>query len=180
MSEGTVTAEVVAATRAAVADAGLGSLRIDDLRLADVDGLGWSGGRPHLASMRDQLGRAGEGLVDYLAVRSPDGTVVGKGGVDYEAEPDVGTIWQLAVHPDLQGLGIGSALIEEAERCIRLRGLRTAGLSVEVDNPRAQALYERLGYVADGRRTSSWTQLHPDGHEYEHVADLIDLHKPLA
>lgn len=158
----------------------MSALVVDDLRLADVDDLLWSGGRPHLASVKEQLWRAAEGAVDYLAARAPDGTAVGKAGVDYEAESEVGTIWQVAVHPDVQGLGIGTLLLAECERCIRVRGLSVAGLSVETTNPRARLLYERLGYVADGERTSSWVQLHPDGTEYLHEAHLIDLHKPLT
>lgn len=171
---------VSTAVREVVLRLGVGALRIDDLADADLHGLlAWAGGHPHVESVREQLRRAEQGHVDYLAARAPDGTCVGKAGVDYEAEPDVGTIWQVAVHPGVQSLGIGTALIAEAERCIRRRGLDRAGLSVEVENVRARALYERLGYVADGRRASGWWHEGPGGTPAWHVAHLVDLHKPL-
>ena len=56
----------------------------------------------------------------------------------------------LEVHPALQSCGIGALLIQAAEQRIRLRGLQRAELGVEDSNPRARALYERLGYAAYG------------------------------
>lgn len=70
---------------------------------------------------------------------------------------------QLATHPDLQGLGIGSALVGAAERRITARGVNTARVGVEDDNPGARALYERLGYTDSGRRPASWESEGPDG-----------------
>jgi predicted N-acetyltransferase YhbS len=50
------------------------------------------------------------------------------------------------VTPPLRSSGIGSALVEEAERRVAERGFSRIGLAVGVDNPRARVLYERLGY----------------------------------
>jgi ribosomal protein S18 acetylase RimI-like enzyme len=58
---------------------------------------------------------------------------------------------QLAVHRALQSCGIGTILIEASEQRIRARGLHRAELGAEECNPRARALYERLGYIAYGR-----------------------------
>lgn len=44
---------------------------------------------------------------------------------------------------------MGSALVAAAEEVVRPRGCLAMG--VGVDNSRARALYERLGYVATGR-----------------------------
>jgi ribosomal protein S18 acetylase RimI-like enzyme len=41
--------------------------------------------------------------------------------------------------------------------------LSVAQLDVEVDNPRARTLYERLGYREVGRRPASWDVEDPDG-----------------
>jgi ribosomal protein S18 acetylase RimI-like enzyme len=73
---------------------------------------------------------------------------VALGGVDYTLTPGAGTLWRLAVHGALQSCGIGTLLIEAAEQRIRARGLHRAELGVEECNPRARALYERLGYAA--------------------------------
>ncbi|MCC9707108.1 GNAT family N-acetyltransferase [Streptomyces sp. MNU76] len=146
-----------------------------DLVHADLASCGWSGSDLHLASVAKQLERAKVGEVDYLAVCPPTDIPVAKGGVDYQVKEGVGTLWQLAVHPALQSCGIGTFLVEAAERRIRDRGLREAELSVEENNPRARALYERLGYVAYGRQMDSWDERAPDGslRRYETMCTLM-------
>ncbi|HEV3295721.1 MAG TPA: GNAT family N-acetyltransferase, partial [Streptosporangiaceae bacterium] len=66
-------------------------------------------------------------------------------------------------------------LIEAAEQRIRARGLRRAELAVEESNPRARALYQRLGYVAYGRAPDSWDEQAEDGSvvRYETVCTLM-------
>ena len=133
---------------------------------------------------RDQLGqtleRARRGEVDYLAVCPPSGVPVALGGVDYTLTPGAGTLWQLAVHGALQSCGIGTLLIEAAEHRIRARGLRRAELSVEESNPRARALYERLGYTAYGRQPEAWDEQAEDGtlRRYETVCTLMRKELP--
>jgi ribosomal protein S18 acetylase RimI-like enzyme len=90
-------------------------------------------------------------------------TPVALGGIDYAKTHGAGTIWQLAVHGALQSCGIGTILVRAAEQRIRARGLRRAEMGVENSNPRARALYERLGYRAFGRKPDSWDQEASDG-----------------
>jgi ribosomal protein S18 acetylase RimI-like enzyme len=167
----------VDALRRVVEAEGLGVLAVDDLRLDDLDHLGWSGERAHLRSIARQLEREGE--VDYLAVRAPDGAPVGKAAIDYAAAPGRGIIWQVAVHDGLHGLGIGSLLLREAEARALARGCRLAGLSVEVDNPRARALYERLGYRGVGTRQTGWEVDGPGGAVDWYTTEVLDMEKPL-
>jgi ribosomal protein S18 acetylase RimI-like enzyme len=64
----------------------------------------------------------------------------------------------VGVDPLQQSLGIGSSLIENSIQRARASGCSCVELDVDVDNPRAQALYERLGFHvlhAERRRTSS-------------------------
>ncbi|MGW1376691.1 GNAT family N-acetyltransferase [Streptomyces sp. NPDC002446] len=138
-------------------------LSVRDLAHRDLASCGWAGSDHHLAGVARQLARARAGEVDYLAVCAATDIPVAKGGVDYQVAEGVGTLWQLAVHPALQSHGIGTFLVEAAELRIRNRGLRQAELAVEEDNPRARALYERLGYVAYDRRPDSWEEQAPDG-----------------
>lgn len=72
-------------------------------------------------------------------------------------------LFQLDTVDELQGLGLGSRLIEAAEDRIRRRGLRLAGMGVEDSNPRARALYERLGYSFAAREPASWEVTDEDG-----------------
>lgn len=53
--------------------------------------------------------------------------------------------------PELRSQGIGTTLIVAAEDLARQRGYHRIGLGVTDDNPRAAALYLRLGYQETGR-----------------------------
>ncbi len=61
--------------------------------------------------------------------------------------------------PEMQSQGIGRKLVIKAEEMAKERGFKQIGLGVGLDNPRAKALYERLGYVDWGHGTyvDSWT-----------------------
>ncbi len=155
-------------------------MTVRDLTREDLASCAWSGSACHLASVAEGLDRAGRGEVDYLAVCPPSGLPVALGGVDYALTPGAGTLWQLAVHGALQSCGIGTILIRAAEQRIRARGLHRAELGVEENNPRARALYERLGYVAFGRKPESWNENAPDGSvtRYETMCTLMRKELP--
>jgi len=50
------------------------------------------------------------------------------------------------------GRGIGTALIAEAQRWARERGIRRLELTVETHNRAARALYEKMGFAVEGTR----------------------------
>ena len=102
------------------------------------------------------------------------------GGIDYVKIPGAGVLWQLAVHGALQSCGIGTILVQAAEQRIRFRGLRWAELGVEECNPRARALYERLGYVAYGAAPESWDEDAPDGSVVRYETVCVWMRKDLA
>src|SRR3954452_22970079 len=60
-------------------------------------------------------------------------------------EDGVGYVDDLAVDPDEQGRGLGTALLLNAFAAFRDAGLRAAQLGVASDNPKALRLYERAG-----------------------------------
>jgi ribosomal protein S18 acetylase RimI-like enzyme len=78
-----------------------------------------------------------------------------------EAYPDCPVITNLQVHPARRGGGVGTALIESAEKEVNARGLHRIGVGVADDNPRAAKLYVRLGYADTGLRTDS-RYMYPD------------------
>jgi ribosomal protein S18 acetylase RimI-like enzyme len=173
-------AELVAEVRRAIAVSGVAVLKVDLLRADDLPLLGWSGSPTHIRSVASALERVRSGRVDYLVVRSPSGKPVAKGGVDYVKVAGTGTLWQLATHPRLQGLGLGTLLIAHAEDRIRARGCQWAALGVEDHNPRARALYERLGYRAYGREPASWEQEDELGRLVTYETDVTLLRKRLG
>lgn len=154
---------------------GIGALPVDDLTVDDLDTMAWSGGPGHIKSVEAALQRVGTGEVEYLAVRTPDGTPISKGGIDYKYRDSAGYMWQLATMPELRRLGIGTHLVQAMEERIRRRGLSTAMLGVEDDNPGAKKLYERLGYKTIGPLEDSWEEEDTLGNKSVHHAtgDLL-------
>lgn len=71
----------------------------------------------------------------------------------------------LFVVPELRSRGIGTRLIAAAERAAIARGHACVGLDVGTDNPRAHALYTRLGYADAGlgRYRISWAYVDAAG-----------------
>lgn len=63
-------------------------------------------------------------------------------------------IAHLGVDPSMQSKGIGAKLVEYLMEQGRKAGKTQAALDVSVLNPRAQALYERLGFKLTGQRES--------------------------
>lgn len=171
--------EVVREARRAVDARGLEALAVDDLEEGDLDDIPWSGSSTHIDHVRRALQRVPPGEVEYLAVRTPSRAPIAKGGIDYAERADGGTLWQLATHPDLQGLGIGTRLIRAAEDRIRRRGLPYAYLGVEDGNAPARRLYERLGYKEVGREPDSWDQEDEHGDVYRYETEVVILRKEL-
>ena len=93
-----------------------------------------------------------------------------------EAFPNAPLLNHLEVAPEFQGQGIGTALIHAADDLARARGYDIVVLGVGLDNPRARALYERLGYLDwnGGSIVTRWTE--PDGAGgIKHVELTIDV-----
>jgi [ribosomal protein S18]-alanine N-acetyltransferase len=79
----------------------------------------------------------------YLIAEAPDGIIGYAGLMCIEPIADVQTI---AVVPEYEGRGIGSALLRELISEGRRRGAADLLLEVRADNPRAQQLYRRFGF----------------------------------
>jgi len=77
----------------------------------------------------------------------------------------------IKVRLDRRKRGIGTALIRHAEQLVRQRGFEHAVIEVDIDNLRARALYERLGYAESGlgEFTTSGTYVDDDGHIVEWI-----------
>ena len=84
-----------------------------------------------------------------------------------EARPDEYYLDSVAVHPDFQGQGLGTELIRAFEQQAQRLGHSKCLLIVDVDNTRARALYERLGYTPDG-------SIEIGGHSYDRMVKQPD------
>ena len=61
-------------------------------------------------------------------------------------------VQKVGVSEQMRGQGVGTILLEEQLRIARDAGFRRAVLDVAVTNPRAQLLYEHLGFRVTGER----------------------------
>lgn len=166
------------AVRDVVRVEGCSGLLVDDLSFEDLDRLSWLG-RAHRRAVGDALVRAAGGEVEFLVVRAPGGAPVSLGGVDYEVDPRVGSLWQLITHPPLRSLGLGTRLIGAAEQRIRVRDRGWAVLGVETHNRRAMALYGRLGYEEYNREMVSYDDEDERGRPRLRIVEMVQLCKQL-
>lgn len=91
-------------------------------------------------------------LIDYntstegriLWVAEVEGQVVGT--VTTSKEGDVQWVTALAVHPNKQGFGIGSTLLNWVKDFTKRNGDKLVMLEVEIENERALSVYEKAGF----------------------------------
>lgn len=91
-----------------------------------------------------------------VCVAVVDSDVVGFAAIgmstDDDAEPDLGELQSLYVHPASAGTGVGTALEADARRLLAAQGCSEATLWVLEANETARAFYEAHGWLLDGRR----------------------------
>ncbi|CAF1555820.1 unnamed protein product, partial [Didymodactylos carnosus] len=151
---------------------------VRNLSMDELQFVSWSGSPTHLTYVAEAIERASKGEVDYLIIYV-DGVPLGIGGVDYMVNVGVGTLYQLSVHPDYESRGIGTALIQALEKRTVDRGCTAAELSVEIENARARALYERLEYSIIGTTTESWREEADDGTITVYTCECLRMRKTL-
>jgi RimJ/RimL family protein N-acetyltransferase len=95
--------------------------------------------------------RAAEHLV---LVAEADGDVVGNVlvSVDRGVSTEHIGVLSITIAEGWRDVGIGTALVETAQRWARDRGLQKVSLGVFPDNERAIAVYEKRGFVREGLR----------------------------
>jgi putative acetyltransferase len=81
------------------------------------------------------------------------GRVIGTLGVAREPHPVTRHVASIGmqVAQDWRSRGVGSALLAEALRWARWAGVEKLALTVYPDNDRARKLYEKFGFVEEGR-----------------------------
>jgi ribosomal protein S18 acetylase RimI-like enzyme len=119
----------------------------------DLDDLEWDSEQAINAEyFRQTIAERGDEVVFLLALlnRRP----VGRLGIDFGRTADEGVVhlWAFGVLPALQRLGIGTALMREAETLIASapRAVTFAEVGVDECNDEAAKLYRRLGYREAG------------------------------
>ena len=132
----------------------------DDAVLLAFDRTGWTStaGFPSAQQKAEERTEyfGGPRKPDYTLVAEHDGAAVGyvtvppKGGFDEQAH--VYGLFNLIVSANARRLGVGTALMLAAERFALEHGARKLSLTVLATNEPALTLYQRHGYVIEGRR----------------------------
>ncbi len=78
-----------------------------------------------------------------------------------------GYLYALRIKPAFRNLGLGTRILNAAENELRRRGMDTAAIGVEKNNPRARALYERRGYRIIADDPGRWSYLDHEGNIQE-------------
>ena len=111
--------------------------------------------QPSEAFFIGEMLRTGDGLA---LVAEADGDPIGTVQISLErsaVSSHIGTL-SIVVAEGWREVGIGSALIEAAQRWARDHGLLKVALAVFPDNARAIAVYERAGFVREGLRRKQY------------------------
>ena len=111
----------------------------------------------------------------HILVAEHDHRIVGwiQGGKnrDEDLSSDVGELGGIYVHPDWQGKGVGSKLMEFFIETLRSEGYKKATLWVLDTNQKTRNWYESKGWNVEGK-----TKIEPrDGFELHEVRYSIDL-----
>jgi ribosomal protein S18 acetylase RimI-like enzyme len=64
---------------------------------------------------------------------------------------------RLAVRPEIQTRGVGTALVSDVLRRFARRGVASMTVNTQLTNERSQHVYERLGFERNGYDLAVWT-----------------------
>ena len=138
------------------------SFKVRNLDETDLQRLAWSGGKRHLEYLKEWFDRSKTGSLEVLGLEV-EGDLIGICYIDYERVESVGTLSALSIKEEFRSKGYGTLLIEAAQERVKERKLDAMELRVEISNPKAIALYERLGYKKRGESVESWEQYDSKG-----------------
>jgi GNAT superfamily N-acetyltransferase len=133
-------------------DGGLGGFRlveetVDPLYVKDYDAQGGEEGRPVRWARRWDVSQWGfflavDGERDVgaaaVAMRSPNANML-------EGRSDLAVLWDIRVHPDERGRGIGTTLFQHAMAWAREKGCRQFKIETQNVNVRACRFYAKQG-----------------------------------
>ena len=155
-----------------------GHVTIRSVRASDLPKLEWFGAYAHFRELyqrtwHDHL--AGRRL---MLVADLDGFPIGQVWLDV-VPTDFAYLYALRVMEPLQGLGIGTHLIQSAEALAISHGYRQIQLAVERSNVGARRLYERLGFQVYTQRVDAWSYTDHHGQTHWVQEDVFVMRKPL-
>jgi ribosomal protein S18 acetylase RimI-like enzyme len=89
-------------------------------------------------------------------------------------------LYSFRIQPDFQSCGLGTRMVHVVEEDLQERGFKILTLNVAKDNPRAQALYERLGYIVVDQEPGVWSYTDHLGRRRRQVEPAWRMEKVLT
>jgi len=153
------------------------------MREGDAPLLEWHGGPDLRRFYETQWVAQSEGRVTAV-IADLNSFPIGQSAIHWHGKPThphLPDIQSLRVFAAFRGLGIGTLLLQASENIVRERGFAQVSLSVSLANPKAQRLYERLGYVVTGEPYNDiWHYEDARGETVRKEEMVVDLVKTLA
>ena len=145
--------------------------RIRSITDEDLDELCWGElYRPYINLMKLSLYDHKMEKKVYLVVEV-DGKIAGQIIIDWRILKDEtksngktrAYLYSFRVFPPYRGRGLGTAMVLFCEQFLKERGFKHTTIAVEKNNPRALALYEKLGYKTYKDEDTEWDYLDDKG-----------------
>ncbi len=160
-------------------------VRIRPAEATDLTGLEWFGQYAHYRRLyRDTFHEQQRGQ-RLMLVADFNGFPVGQVFLQLQSSrptPDNTPrlyLYALRVLDPFQRMGIGTALLDAAERFAVMRRYGWATIAAGKDNPAARRMYERRGYTVCGEEDGDWSYIDQHGRtRYVHEPCWV-LEKPL-
>ncbi|HNT54291.1 MAG TPA: GNAT family N-acetyltransferase [Anaerolineaceae bacterium] len=140
---------------------------------SDLPALEWEGEFSHFRRIFEQ---AYDRMLKHKAIiwlADFQGDIIGQVFIQLDCDrpelangSDRAYLYSFRVRPAYRGRGLGSRMVAVVENDLRQRGYRTLTLNVARDNPRAQQLYQRLGFEITAPEPGFWS--YPDQHGVWH------------
>ena len=142
---------------------------------SDLSALEWEGELKHFRRLfADAYERVEQGQAAILIAEIPETGLIGQlflslrsGRPELSDGTTRGYIYGVRVRLEHRNCGIGTQLMFAAETELIERGFYYATLNVGRDNPKAQRLYERLGYRVVAPENGRWSYEDENGLRHE-------------
>ncbi len=166
----------------------LEGIHIRQARYADLPALEWDGEFVHFRRIYAEAYRRSEmGEAVLWVAEDPDLGIVGQLFVHMKSEraelADGRTrayIYGFRVRPAYRNQGIGTLLLDTAEKDLLSRGFHWVVLNVARENSDARRLYERRGYRVIGGDPGRWSYIDERGIRRDVVEPAWRMQKDLA
>lgn len=159
------------------------SVVVRDLDADDTLHLEWHGGEDLRAWYQAQW-RNHQSDEVHVLIADFNGFPIGQAAIHWRGKPThpaIPDLQSLRVLDAFRGLGLGSLLLECAEKLVAQTEHDQISLGVGLENLRARALYERLGYeIVGDAYDDKWTFVNARGELCNACETVFDMVKNLA